>query len=130
MAEHNEDVGQLKGELTGVLRDLKDVHRILLGNGRQGLLERMMGLETSMEATQSSLDTVSGQLQRVSEKIDLIGTKLDDHLKDENLHTARGMFLQKKVLASALGIIIVINIAIAAVGWQKLAEIFVLIGLL
>jgi len=91
-------VGKLEGEIIGIRQELATLNKILLGNGQAGLQERTVRIEENIEQVSEQQKINSKSIEQVSKAIGELRILLELHLKDDKVHTFKGIFLKKEII--------------------------------
>jgi seryl-tRNA synthetase len=110
MTENDKEVGRLDGTLQSMNQTLNNLSKVLLlGNGQPSLIERQARIEENMESTTQTLKQVAEKMSELNSTVLALSNCIETHIKDSQVHTAKGLLMRKDVIPFLILVAIVLH---------------------
>jgi hypothetical protein len=107
--DNEKDIGKLEGIIEGVSTSLNRIEKDLHGNGQPGAMQRITRIEENLEnlaeTVKANIDSINTLAQSISE-LKIIS---ENHNKDTNLHTPKGLIFRKETLLYLILIFLLVH---------------------
>jgi hypothetical protein len=128
------DITRIEERIKSMDISIKEIRKHLLGNGREGIIDRQARSETHIESllkvTENNIKTVQ-ELERstrsLKSSVSLQNNKLENHIDSPEMHSVR-VILNKEFLVAMVVLFLVISVLVEA-GSPLLKLIFSYLGL-
>jgi hypothetical protein len=128
------DITRIEERIKSMDISIKEIRKHLLGNGREGIIDRQARSETHIESllkvTENNIKTVQ-ELERstrsLKSSVSLQNNKFENHIDSPEMHSVR-VILNKEFLVAMVVLFLVISVLVEA-GSPLLKLIFSYLGL-